>query len=100
MVLQKLLPGFAPVAAEFCKEAMGLTCRVASLLSKALGQPESWLEASYLQDPFVALHNLHYAPVKSQPEKGIFGLGEPLLHPHLITSRCLPGISNHYIPLQ
>ena len=79
-MLQELLPGFAPVAAEFCKEAMGLTLRIARLLSKALGQPESWMETSYLQDPFVALHNLHYAPVKSQPEKGILGLGEPLFH--------------------
>ena len=31
-----------------------------------------------LQNPFVALHNLHYAPVKSEPENGIVGLGERL----------------------
>ncbi len=64
------------MAAAFCKQAMVLTRRIAGLLSRALGQPKSWMEAAYLQDPFVALHNLHYTPVKSQPEKGILGLGE------------------------
>ena len=85
-MVQELLPGFAPMASAFCKEAMGLTLRIARLLSKALGESKSWMETSYLQDPFVALHNLHYAPVKSQPEKGILGLGEPLSHPYFSTS--------------
>lgn len=73
--LQDVVPGFADVSAAFCKESIALTRRICKLLSKAVGEPESWLEG-YLQDPFVALHNLHYAPVKSQPEKGILGLGD------------------------
>lgn len=75
--VQATLPGFAAVDKDFCKASMDLTRRVARLLSKVLGEPQSWLEG-YIQDPFVALHNLHYAPIKSQPEKGILGLGKPL----------------------
>ena len=75
-MLQEILPGFAEVDIEFCQASLNLTRRIARLLSKVLDEPEAWLENSYFQDPFVALHNLHYAPIKSDPDKGIFGLGK------------------------
>lgn len=77
-LLQEILPGFAEVQIAFCKAALALTRRIARLLSKVLNESDSWLEKAYFQAPFAALHNLHYAPIKSEPDKGILGLGRLL----------------------
>ena len=59
---------------EYAAASLQLTRRLMRLLSKVLKEQEGCLEMM-MRNPFVALHNLHYAPIKSQPEKGIVGLG-------------------------
>ena len=75
MIVQNELPTFSRANKEYASASLQLTRRLFKFLSKVLKQPEGCLE-TMLQNPFVALHNLHYAPVKSEPENGIVGLGK------------------------
>lgn len=80
--VQAELPGFASVNKQFAEACLLLTRQLLRLLSLTLKQKEGCLE-EMLQDPFVALHNLHYAPVVSEPEKGIVGLGQRCQYPNI-----------------
>ena len=73
--MQNELPSFSRYNKEYAAASLELTRRIFKLLSKVLKQSEDCLD-SMMQKPFVALHNLHYAPVKSDPDNGIVGLGE------------------------
>lgn len=81
--MQEELPTFSQANKEYATASLQLTRRLFKLLSKVLKQPEGCLE-TMLQNPFVALHNLHYAPVKSEPENGIVGLGRNFRKPTAI----------------
>lgn len=63
---------------------MELTRQILELLSKTLKQDSGYL-GELVKNPFVALHNLHYAPIKSDPENGIVGLGKAFSGCSLIT---------------
>lgn len=77
--MQDELPGFSTSMKEYATANLQLTRHILRLLSKVLGEQEDCLEG-FMQKPFVAMHNLHYAPVKSEPEKGIVGLGRVTSH--------------------
>jgi isopenicillin N synthase-like dioxygenase len=67
---------FRSTMEEYFAQMKALAFRVVQLLALALNLPETFFDGSFRDDEVVAsLRLLHYAPVESKPEDGIYACG-------------------------
>jgi isopenicillin N synthase-like dioxygenase len=70
-----LIPNYKSIVEEYIAEMRKLGMRVLKLLSLSLNLPPDYFDPFFQHRPMIALRPLHYAPVKSDPDNGIFAAG-------------------------
>lgn len=70
-----LIPNYRAIVEEYITEMRNLGMRVLKLLSLSLNLPPDYFDPFFQHRPMIALRPLHYAPVKSDPNNGVYAAG-------------------------
>jgi len=70
-----LVPNYRSSVEEYIREMRSMGMRVLQVLSLSLNLPPNYFDKFFQDRPMITLKPLHYAPIKSDPDNGIFAAG-------------------------